>query len=254
MASSWTLIPSLVSLREEFDALSPDRDKRSDGSIGDPAHAGRSSHHNPDETGNTPYEDSDSKNEVHAIDVDASGPWPSPATFDVLIEELRKRHKDGRDDRLIEIIWNRRRATPESGWAWRDYNGDNAHTEHAHLAGSYNSGRESDTSPWGLVEKWGDDMPSVDDIWNKTFEDPYDTSDNPRQVKARDWLRYVPSDADVKAARDKTDAVDKKVVDLTATVDTMAAQLNRLEQALLGGGNTAAKSTPAPAKATGRGK
>lgn len=161
--SSWELVPCLVALRDEFNELNPDRDKSTDGSIGDQAHADRSSNHNPDETGNTPYEDSDSKNEVHAIDVDATGPWPSPMTFDLGIEELRKRHQRGDDDRLIEIIWNRRRATPESGWNWKNYTGDNAHTQHAHLASSYNSSREADTSPWGLVEKWGDMALSADD-------------------------------------------------------------------------------------------
>lgn len=161
--SSWILVPCLVSLRDEFNDLNPDRDKTTDGSVGDEAHQQRSSNHNPDETGNTPHEDSDSKNEVHAIDVDKTGPWPAPMTFDLAIEELRKRHQDGRDNRLIEIIWNRRRATPESGWKWKDYSGENAHTEHAHLAASYESSREADTRPWGLVERWGDMALSSDD-------------------------------------------------------------------------------------------
>ncbi|RSM41509.1 hypothetical protein DMB66_55895 [Actinoplanes sp. ATCC 53533] len=59
-----------MTLRSEFNALAPRRDKSSDGSIGDTAHSQSSSDHNPDETGNTPSEDADSINEVHAIDVD----------------------------------------------------------------------------------------------------------------------------------------------------------------------------------------
>lgn len=243
--SSWVLVPCLVALRDEFNELNPDRDKSTDGSIGDQAHADRSSNHNPDETGNTPHEDSDSKNEVHAIDVDATGPWPSPMTFDLGIEELRKRHQRGDDDRLIEIIWNRRRATPESGWNWKNYTGDNAHTQHAHLASSYNSSREADTSPWGLVEKWGDMALSSDDIdkiakrvWEYSLEDPYDTAEPPRKVWSGTWLKYVPSDQDVRNVDDKVTALEAKVDQILAVVTAPPP--------------AAAKSTPA--KSTGTGK
>src|SRR3954471_25026476 len=68
--ASWVLIPSLVTLRKEFDTIAPDRDKSSDGSIGDTAHQENTSDHNADEVGKVPIHDADSKNEVHAIDVD----------------------------------------------------------------------------------------------------------------------------------------------------------------------------------------
>jgi hypothetical protein len=163
--ASWTLIPCLgdEGLRGEFNTLSPGRDKRSDGSVGDTAHAGTSSDHNPDETGNTPYEDSDSKNEVHAIDVDASGPWPSPATFDLIVDDIRKRCKNGTERRLHNIIWNRQIASESNGWVWKPYSGTSAHTEHAHFSACYETDRENDTSSWGLVEKWGDMALSSDD-------------------------------------------------------------------------------------------
>ena len=51
--ASWILVPCLVALRNEFNQLAPNRDKASDGSIGDTSHAASSSDHNPDETGNT---------------------------------------------------------------------------------------------------------------------------------------------------------------------------------------------------------
>ncbi len=69
--ASWILVPCLAELRSEFDEIAPGRDRSSDGSIGDPAHADRSSDHNPDETGNVPIRDADKVNEVHALDVDA---------------------------------------------------------------------------------------------------------------------------------------------------------------------------------------
>jgi hypothetical protein len=70
--ASWILVPCLVSLRTEFNRLSPGRDKASDGSIGDAAHQKEPSDHNPDDTPGvaTPYTDADNIPEVHAIDVD----------------------------------------------------------------------------------------------------------------------------------------------------------------------------------------
>lgn len=183
MASSWELVDPLEELRAEFNTLSPKRDKASDGSIGDAAHQDRSSNHNPDDTAGvaTPQTDSDSKPEVRAIDVDKSGPWPSPMTFDLACEELRKRHKDGRDDRLIEIIWNRRKATRSNGWVWQDYTGSNAHTEHAHFG--LRADRDTKTGPWGLVAKWGDELPMDQSSFNNLMNNWAKTDDGKRALE-----------------------------------------------------------------------
>jgi hypothetical protein len=156
--TSWTLVPCLVALRDEFNAVAPARDKASDGSIGDEAHADRESDHNPDESGATHDEDSDSKNEVHAIDVDASGPWPATMSMQAACDLLVKNHREGRDDRLQTIIYNSRIATNDNGWKWANYSGSNSHTAHAHFSSEYTTGEESDTSPWGIAEKWEETM------------------------------------------------------------------------------------------------
>ena len=167
MAASWILIPCLVALRNEFNELSPKRDKASDGSIGNTAHAGGSSDHNPDETGNTPSEDADHINEVHAIDVDSSGPWPNGATFDLLVNEIVTRHRQGLDDRLQNVIYNRRIASRTWGWTWRDYTGTSAHTEHGHFSGRYESVHESNTRPWGLTARFlQEDFPVDQNTFN----------------------------------------------------------------------------------------
>jgi hypothetical protein len=154
--ASWILVPSLVSLRNEFNELAPDRDKASDGSIGDTSHAASSSDHNPDETGNTPYEDSDAKNEVHAIDVDddlrKSG-WTMSRALEIIIT----RHREGRDNRLQNVIYNRRIWSASWGWTDRAYTGSNAHTEHAHFSARYTTTQEDDTRPWGLLLEEGED-------------------------------------------------------------------------------------------------
>ena len=151
------LVPSLVALRSEFNTVSPGRDKRSDGWLGDRAHALTPSDHNPDETGRTPYEDADHVDEVHAIDIDDSGPWPRPGWFDETIERIRTFHQQGKDNRLQNIIRNRRVASRSWGWTWRPYDGSNPHTEHAHFSARYTTAQERDTSPWGVAMLLTDD-------------------------------------------------------------------------------------------------
>jgi hypothetical protein len=148
--AAWTLVPCLVSLRGEFNRLAPKRGKASDGSVGDTTHAGNSSDHNPDETGRTPSEDADSKNEVHAIDVDKDlncAGWSMERAVQIIVT----RHRAGADDRLQNVIYNRRIWSRSWGWTARPYTGTNAHTEHAHFSARYTTAQEADTKPWGLL-------------------------------------------------------------------------------------------------------
>ncbi|OJF15401.1 hypothetical protein [Couchioplanes caeruleus] len=150
--ASWILVPCLVSLRNEVNRLAPSRRKDSDGSIGDTSHAAGASDHNPDETGNTPTKDSDRINEVHALDVDKDlrkAGWNMARVVQVIVT----RHRQGRDDRLDYVIWDRRIWARSWGWTARAYNGDNPHTGHAHFSARYNTAQESNTRPWGLLEE-----------------------------------------------------------------------------------------------------
>ncbi|WP_306205067.1 hypothetical protein [Actinoplanes sp. RD1] len=161
--ASWVLVPCLVSLRTEFNKLAPSRDKASDGSIGDTSHAASSSDHNPDETGNTPYEDADSKNEVHAIDVDTNlrkSGWTMQRCVNIIVAK----HKSGADNRLQYVIYNRKIYSRSWGWTARDYTGASPHTEHAHFSARYTTAQENDTSPWGLLEAEEDEMPSAAEV------------------------------------------------------------------------------------------
>jgi hypothetical protein len=160
--ADWILIPCLVSLRAEFNKLAPTRDKASDGSIGDTAHQHESSDHNPDETGSTPYEDADNVNEVHAIDVDNDLHQPG-WTMDKALQIIITRHRLGLDDRLQNVIYNRRIWSRTWGWTARAYTGPSAHTEHAHFSARYTTAQEQDTRGWGLLDQ-EDDMD-----WNDKF-------------------------------------------------------------------------------------
>lgn len=151
--SAWTLVPCLVALRDEFNQLSPRRDKGADGSIGDSAHTSRSDH-TPDEDSDVLRDhDGDSKNEVHALDIDSSGPWPE--SFDAIIRRLVARERAEYESatvvgRLQNVIWNRQIASRSWGWAWHPHTGSDPHTNHAHFSARYTAAQESDTRPWGV--------------------------------------------------------------------------------------------------------
>jgi len=191
---SWILVPCLVALRNEFNAIAPGRDKASDGSIGDSAHAQSPSDHNPDETGNTPYEDADTTNEVHAIDVDKDLRRPG-WNMQKAVEIIVIRHRGGRDDRLQNVIYNRRIWSRQWGWTARVYTGANAHTQHAHFSARYTTAQENNTRPWGLLEAEDDDMATITqtdfnarmDAWWNARMNP-NAADNPQ----RDALQVAP--------------------------------------------------------------
>jgi len=149
--ASWILVPSLVKLRSEFNAIAPDRDKSSDGSVGDAAHQDSQSDHNADETGNVPIRDADKTNEVHAIDVDVDLRTPG-LNMEKVVQFLLTRCRSGAENRLRYIIYDRRIWSASDGWVQRRYTGANAHDKHAHFSASYTSGREADTRPWRLED------------------------------------------------------------------------------------------------------
>lgn len=143
------LVPCGVRLRSDFNALSPDRDKASDGWIGDTAHQREVSDHNPDETGSVPIHDTDKVNEVHAVDVDAGlivvSMW-------VVVDFLVGRCRAGAETRLRYIIWDHIIWEASNGWRSRPYTGKSPHTEHAHFSFSYDTAREALTASWHLED------------------------------------------------------------------------------------------------------
>lgn len=108
---------SLETLRNQVNAAYPNRNKASDGWIGDAAHAGSSSDHNPN------------KNDVvNALDL-----TNDPANgFDV--HALAERLRVSRHPNLRYIISNRRIASAGTGWSWANYSGSNPHEKHAHFS------------------------------------------------------------------------------------------------------------------------
>lgn len=147
----WQLIPSLITLRDEFNAIAPRRDHGADGSIGDANHT-TSSDHCPDEISRILRDrDSDDVNEVHALDVDSSGPWPGGTNLATYVDFVVAQHRAGREDRLQNVIYQGRIASASWGWKWIPYAGPSAHKDHAHFSGRYITSAEKNTRSWGLA-------------------------------------------------------------------------------------------------------
>lgn len=148
--TDWVLIPCLKALFAEFNRIAPDRDRASDGSIGDAAHQAEVSDHNPDEVGSVPIHDADKINEVHAIDVDNN--LRGDVTMETAVQFLLGRCRSGAEKRLRYVIYNRRIWSASSGWVQKAYTGASAHTEHAHFSASYDSQLEASVVSWHLDE------------------------------------------------------------------------------------------------------
>lgn len=124
---SYYLAPSLVQLRDEINSAYPNRDKASDGWIGDPSHSARVSDHNPD------YADG---GVVRAIDVDKDG---------IDVNKLMTVLKG--DSRVNYFIFNGL-IYGASKFTARKYIGSNQHTKHIHISiKHYNA--DEDGHAWG---------------------------------------------------------------------------------------------------------
>lgn len=220
--SAWVLVPSLVVLRTEFNTVAPGRRKGADGSIGDSDHSS-SSDHTPDEDSDVLRDhDADTKNEVHALDIDSAGPWPGGAAwFNRAIHAIVDRHRTGQDDRLQYVIWNRQIANRViDNWRWRTYTSTtDPHINHAHLSSRYTTAQEQDTSPWGVAERMID-MELDDLLW-------------PVGKESDSWKsRYPGQESSVRnaivfAAYDSHDA-EKLLNQLGAKLDAQGEQLAKL--------------------------
>lgn len=122
--STYFLAPALVTLRDEVDARFPNRDRASDGWIGDPSHAARPSDHNPDWSAGGHF-----TGIVRAIDIDIS-PDGRP-DLDLRTELLKAAIGD---DRVWYVISNGIIYSRTYGWAAHRYTGSNPHDHHVHIS------------------------------------------------------------------------------------------------------------------------
>jgi hypothetical protein len=127
-AVAWHVAASLEVLRQQLNALAPQRSKISDGGIGDWAHATRASDHNPWYRNTVTARDF-----THDPDGGLDG------------ERLARALVASGDRRIKYLIWNRRI------WqgTWEPYTGVNAHTHHLHVSVVADP-RCEQVTPWEL--------------------------------------------------------------------------------------------------------
>lgn len=112
------LSKAAIQLREQFDDCYPDRNRSSDGWIGDARHSATKSDHVPDADG-----------WVRALDVTANlGSYPDE--MHRVVEQLRKLGRK----RLAYIIFDGKICSPKTLWRWKRYTGINPHRKHAHFS------------------------------------------------------------------------------------------------------------------------
>jgi hypothetical protein len=169
---AWRVARSLLVLRDQINAAWPDRDRASDGTIGDEAHQASYSDHNPD-----------AGEVVRALDV-----THDPA-HGCDIGQLSDALADSRDERISYIIANRLITGPEYSWLWEQYDGDDPHTNHLHLSVVADD-RADDARPWSI----GASTPGEDDDMRSLMR----YRDTP-QVFLTDGLfaRWVTSEAEI---------------------------------------------------------
>ncbi len=130
---SWRLAESLKKLREQVNAMYPNRDKSSDGSVGDLSHSQRASDHNPNKAG-----------VVTAIDIDRD--FNDGHDGRELVAMLQK----ARDRRIKYIIFERKITVKGDVTKWKAYNGANAHNHHIHISVSSDPALYDNRDAWIL--------------------------------------------------------------------------------------------------------
>lgn len=135
--AGWKLAPSLAALFAEINTTWPNRDRSTDGTVGDTSHAARKSEHNPNRDPGDDVPDG----LVTAIDVDKDG-------IDVarLIAALVGDH------RVWYVIHDRKIISRTNDWHPIAYAGSNPHTGHVHVSLRQTKAACTDTSTWGLIK------------------------------------------------------------------------------------------------------
>lgn len=137
------LVAGGLTLRNQVNKRWPKRDKRSDGWIGDKAHAGRQSDHNPDARGL-----------VHALDIDADLDPKDPGAAQRLANQIVAYAASGIPgaNRIKYVVFNNFLASgtyANSMWTWRK--GNWGHEHHIHVSFSTKGENNAQTFPLPIL-------------------------------------------------------------------------------------------------------
>jgi hypothetical protein len=137
------LVAGGVTLRNQINKRWPKRDKRSDGWIGDKAHASRQSDHNPDARGL-----------VHALDIDEDLDPKDPGAAQRLANQIVAYAASGIPgaNRIKYVVFNDQIASgtyANSMWKWRG--SGYGHMHHIHVSFSTKGENNAQTYPLPIL-------------------------------------------------------------------------------------------------------
>ena len=137
------LVAGGVTLRDQINERFPDRDKSSDGWVGDAAHVARASFHNPDKNG-----------WVHALDIDenfGTGKWRNGRNAKALADQLVAYAASGLPgaNRVLHVVYEDQVASGSYKASWWKFRGAGyAHFQHIHI--SFTEKAQKDGQVWPL--------------------------------------------------------------------------------------------------------
>lgn len=179
---AWTLAPALKQLMAEVNARWPNRDRTTDGTIGDYKHSLTTSEHNPYDE----YGKKDPDGVVRAVDIDKDG-IHVPTLLNATIG----------DSRVHYVIYNKIIYSCHYGWRARPYHGEDPHTGHIHISLRNNTSEHCDpalvltaqknTRPW-LTGTAGR---TETDIW-ETPMDKQNKEELAQIIDFKVWRTYIP--------------------------------------------------------------
>lgn len=230
--ATWVVVPNLDNLRDQLNEIAPDRDKSSDGSIGNQAHQDSRSSHNDDLHGNPEYRDGDKVPEVRARDFDKDLRRPG-LTMAMVIRHLVEGARIGRFWWLRYLIYDGIIYHKSNGFQARTYTGQNKHREHAHVNSDFTQAadtvRNVNYHLEELVALSETEMNKIADLTVKKLlgtpiKDAADNDGDRRSLSLRTWFEHF----------DGREFTTQRTVinDLTAKLDTIRASLAAVEDAI----------------------
>lgn len=236
---AWRIVPALEELRLQLNAICPDRDKTSDGGIGDYAHSQGKSSHNPDDTSQANAEwnsDSDAIQEVRARDFDVDLRHPGLDAQDI-VNHLVKGAKAGKFWWLRYIIYNKKIWHKNNGWNSSSYDGANSHTHHFHVNTDFN--QNADTVSGVNYEL--EDLVALTDVeikkiakavWDHEEPNPYDNGLTTRRMGGDQRLQEFRADARLLSTNNRVDAVLSALASIAQRVDLEPNEIQSIKDAL----------------------